>query len=177
MNSPIRPSVRSILLAAAALGCLLGGCTASQIRDKQLTEVARDWSMTLRASQVLPIYPMSEDLLPGDVFLTQARIGEEPRYFREKGFLPLDNLIGRLMRRDDASTPSFLDAEVERFYGAHFRDPVTEASSKFPGGQPLAGMPVVGFPSYTVKVSRRGGGECCSTNPRYSHRPFFYGCR
>ena len=52
--------------------------------------------MTIRASQVLPVYPLSEDLQPGDVFLVQMPIDKQHVQYQEQGFLPLDNHIKRL---------------------------------------------------------------------------------
>jgi hypothetical protein len=31
--------------------------------------------MTIRASQVVPVYPLTEDLQPGEVFLVQLPVG------------------------------------------------------------------------------------------------------
>ena len=52
--------------------------------------------MTIRASQVIPVYPLTEDIQPGDIFLVQRPIDKEQKAYEAKGFLPLDNLIARL---------------------------------------------------------------------------------
>lgn len=52
--------------------------------------------MTIRASQVIPVYPLTEDIQPGDVFLVQVPIDKEQTEYEAKGFLPLDNLIARV---------------------------------------------------------------------------------
>jgi len=53
---------------------LVGGCAN---KERQLEQVAKDWCLTIRASQVIPVYPMTEDLQPGDVFLVQRTVDEQ----------------------------------------------------------------------------------------------------
>lgn len=81
-----------LLFIAAALA--LGGCSFS--KKTQLESVARDWCMVIRAGQVIPVYPLTEDLQPGDMFLVQVPIDRQQSLYERKGFLPLDNLIARL---------------------------------------------------------------------------------
>jgi hypothetical protein len=54
------------VLAVVSAG--LSGCSYEQ----QVRNVARDWCMTIRASQVIPVYPLTEDLQPGDIFLVTS---------------------------------------------------------------------------------------------------------
>jgi len=56
----------------------------------------QDWSLSIRASQVIPVYPLTEDLQPGDVFLVQTPVEDQVKVYLAKGFLPLDNLVTRL---------------------------------------------------------------------------------
>ena len=79
----------------AALAALLVGC-AEDARDVQLQKVAKDWSATIRASQVLPVYPLTEDLYPGDVFLVTKPIEDQVALYQRNGYLPLDQHVGRL---------------------------------------------------------------------------------
>lgn len=91
IESPKRPeSLFAILLALL----FLTGCRTS--KEEQLHRVAKDWCMTIRASQVIPVYPLTEDLQPGDVFLVQVPVDKQQRIYNDKGFLPLDNHIARL---------------------------------------------------------------------------------
>jgi hypothetical protein len=73
----------------------IGGCCSTGAQ-RELEHVAKDWSMTIRASQVIPLYPLTEDVQPGDIFLVQVSVDDQQKIFSEKGFLPLDNHIGRL---------------------------------------------------------------------------------
>src|SRR5439155_17343739 len=73
---------------------LVSGCCLT--RQCQLEHVAKDWCMTIRASQVIPVYPLTEDIQPGDVFLVQVPIDRQQQVYEDKGFLPLDNHITRL---------------------------------------------------------------------------------
>src|SRR5689334_11985633 len=85
-----------VLLGAAMLAAsLLGGGCADYLRRKELESVAKNWCETIRASQVIPVYPLTEDLRPGDVFLVQTPVSEEASRYRAKGFLPLDDFRER----------------------------------------------------------------------------------
>ena len=75
---------------------LLAGCATQKMSGDQLARVAKDWSLSIRASQVIPVYPLTEDLQPGDVFLVQTPIEEQVKVYLDKGFLPLENLVTRL---------------------------------------------------------------------------------
>lgn len=77
-------------LVLSTLGCPAG------LRNKQLEKVAKDWALVIRASQVIPVYPLTEDLQPGDVLLVDTPIEEQIRIYKSKGFLPLDQHIVRL---------------------------------------------------------------------------------
>ena len=79
-----------------ATACLSAGCGSLALKQKerQMELVARDWSMTIRASQVVPVYPLTQDIQPGDVFLVNQTVAEQSRRFRDRGFMPTD-LHGR----------------------------------------------------------------------------------
>ena len=74
---------------------LLGGC-ATTMRNEQLARVAKDWSLVVRASQVVPVYPPTEDLVPGDIFLVRMSIPQQHREYQKWGFLPMDMHLTRL---------------------------------------------------------------------------------
>src|SRR6476619_3523017 len=82
-----------VLWIAACVG-LAGGCRMG--RKSQLQQVARDWCLTITASQVMPVYPLTEDVQPGDVFLVPMSVEEQRARFDDKGFLPLDHHVARL---------------------------------------------------------------------------------
>lgn len=145
------------MLLAGMMSVFLAGCSSERDRTESLTKVARDWCLTIRASQVLPVYPLTEDMLPGDILLTTTPIGEEQAYFEAKGFLPLDSLIARLTKpQGDESTDS-LDARLKLFYGKQFRAATGDQAADFPKGVAFPGMPAVGFPTYNVEISRSAG--------------------
>jgi hypothetical protein len=48
---------------------------------------ACDWSMVIRASQIMAVYPLTEDLVPGDVFLVQTPIEVQAVQLNERGKL------------------------------------------------------------------------------------------
>ncbi|MEM1211370.1 MAG: hypothetical protein AAGI68_03635 [Planctomycetota bacterium] len=97
--------------------CSLLACTgceaiARKQRDQQLQRAATEWNKTIRASQVIPVYPLTEDLQPGDLFLVTTTVKDQHKLWAGNDFLPLDNHLGRV-------NPSGYDA----FYRASFFHP------------------------------------------------------
>jgi hypothetical protein len=143
-----------------ALGvCLvaLASCRSTdERRDQALARVARDWCLTIRASQVLPVYPLTEDLQVGDVFLVSTPIEEETKNLESDGFLPLDNVIARIQ-----------PTGWQQFYNGSYG--VADASVlprqwQFPTPPPTASpltqwssAPGAAFPSYTFQVKEGVG--------------------
>jgi hypothetical protein len=123
-------------------------------RKTQLQQVARDWCLTITASQVMPVYPLTEDVQPGDVFLVPMSVEEQRQRFDDKGFLPLDHHVARL-------TP----ADYGEFYRDMFVVPPGATSVEFTrslqrgatGQANWSAAPAAGFPSYGFSVSRTGG--------------------
>jgi hypothetical protein len=79
--------------AIVVLAWLGGGCASSQT---QVQKAAKDWCMTIRGSQVIPVYPLTEDIQPGDIFLVQVPIDQQQKLYSKHGFLPLDIHLGRI---------------------------------------------------------------------------------
>lgn len=84
-----------VILVNLVVLVLFTSCTSS-LRNRQLEKVAKDWAMVIRSSQVIPVYPLSEDLQPGDVLLVSTPIEEQVEIYKDKGFLPLDQHLVRL---------------------------------------------------------------------------------
>jgi hypothetical protein len=66
------------------------------MRREALENVAKDWCLTVRASQVIPVYPLSEDVQPGDLFLVTTPVTKQADDYRKKGFLPMEFHLARL---------------------------------------------------------------------------------
>ena len=75
---------------------LVSGCGTTKQSAHQLERVAKDWCLSVRASQIIPVYPLTEDVEPGDVFLVQTPYEDQIKVYESKGFLPLENLVTRL---------------------------------------------------------------------------------
>lgn len=138
---------------AVALSVLaLSGCSTVKSSGAQLERVAKDWALSIRASQVIPVYPLTEDLQPGDVFLVQTPVEEQTRIYMDKGFLPLGNLIVRLPVRgyDEfyAGWPDVADG-----------DSAPPRLWQFPasGESDFSRAPIAAFPTYNFSVSRSTG--------------------
>lgn len=127
-----------------ALVTVAPGC-ASTRQQRDLEAVARDWSYTIRASQVMPVYPPSEDVQPGDLFVVQMPLDQQEEVYDELGFLPLGNLLARIAPTGYAN-----------FYADSFRigadpEPLPEAFGRS-DGKGWSRAPMAAFPSYAFSV-------------------------
>src|SRR5262245_17997407 len=148
------PYFATLLVILSALGAI--GCSTKHATNKHLQEVAKDWCRTIRASQVLPVYPLTEDLQPGDVFLVNIPIQDQQREWEQKGYLQLDNHVTRLLPAPDYAEFYGIDryAIDGRVHPpAHWQFPSTGQN----GSTNWAAAPRAAFPSYSFSVSRSGG--------------------
>ncbi|MCU0786714.1 MAG: hypothetical protein MUC91_00750 [Verrucomicrobia bacterium] len=128
---------------------LLSGCRTS---ERQLARVAKDWCLTIRSSQVLPVYPLTEDLQPGDVFVVQTPLSAQARIYRRQGFLALDQHVTRL-----GNLP------YDTFYaGGYWEGTYAGVPHVRPGwssgdAPPVPRVPRAAFPTYNFSVQRSGG--------------------
>jgi hypothetical protein len=141
---------KSLPILALALLC---GCASQKMSGDQLSRVAKDWSLSIRPSQVIPVYPLTEDLEPGDVFLVQTPVEEQVKVYLEKGFLPLENLGARLRV-----------SEYETFYSRWPRVDQTRPPPRawqFPkqdsSDPDFSFAPAAAFPTSNFSVSRSAG--------------------
>jgi hypothetical protein len=113
--------------------------------------VAKDWLLTIRASQVIPIYPLSEDVQPGDVYLVTETVDEQHDAWRRSGYVPL---------------PIHLDRITLTGYRKMYADSFGELASRTipralvePSGDERGwdAAPIVGFPAYSFTVGREAG--------------------
>jgi hypothetical protein len=144
--------------AALLAGLCLVSCRTAVEHGKvrELAAVAKDWCLTIRASQVLPVYPLTEDLQVGDMFLVSAPLEEEVHDLEQDGFLPLDNVIARLQ-----------PVGWQQFYNGAYgvtQESVLPKQWQFPQPPPSqapftawASAPGAAFPSYTFQVKKGAG--------------------
>ena len=132
--------VSTCLLSIATSCFILTSCSNNDIKppQKSFEKVAKDWSMTVRASQVMPLFPLEEDIRPGDIYLVDKSIDSEVKTWDQKGFLPLNNRFDRMQIPQEA---------FDSFYAQS-----SDASDPVSYSRP----PKVAFPSYTFEVDRRG---------------------
>jgi hypothetical protein len=148
----IKNRTKGLILNAFAFAMLAwtgGGCASS---ETEVQKAAKDWCMTIRGSQVIPVYPLTEDIQPGDIFLVQVPIDKQQELYELNGFLALDNHLDRI-------NPIGYD----RFYAYSFfakgvtnelpRDWIRPAGTN----QSWQLAPHVAFPSYSFTV-RNGAG-------------------
>ena len=83
-------------IIAGAFLFFLAGCAAPRVTEESVARAAKDWCMTIRGSQVIPVYPLSEDVIPGDVFLVRTEIQDEQQEYKKRGFLRLPQHTVRL---------------------------------------------------------------------------------
>lgn len=157
--SPLRLRTVGILLTAFALT----GC-ASQKARKRLEGVAKGWCETIRASQVIPVYPLTEDLVPGDVFLVQTPIAAEAKTYRDRGFLALDDRRTRLPDLDYRRVYFNGYWQWSNSFGATPHLPPGRAPSTPGTNGPVPGVlsadgivPRAAFPTYTFEAQSGSG--------------------
>lgn len=129
-------------------------------RQREIERVARDWCLTLRASQIIPIYPLREDLHPGTMFVTSTNIDDLRSYWKRKGYLPMDSEFDRLPSEWLSASNSYRGS-----FGVRGRDALPDVW-RFPQGPSMPGQarttawenaPLAAFPSYSFKINRGEG--------------------
>jgi hypothetical protein len=141
----------ALILLIAVLALKMTGCAMN--RADQLKLVAKDWCMTIRASQVLPVYPPSEDIQPGDVFLVQTPLSKQAEIYEDKGFLALDQLVTRL--QDLNYTIFYKDAYWKGTYASQVHD---RPGWSNPGStEKTIAAPRAAFPTYNFSVDQSAG--------------------
>ena len=140
---------------------LSSGC-ASYLARKKMEGVAKGWCEMIRASQVIPVYPLTQDLMVGDVFLTQTTIGSQQDQYNAKGFLPLDDFQVRLAYTNYSNI--YFDAYwKDAFGGTNTPHPVPSFtnSGSLSNGQAIvltsAPLPRAAFPTYSVQAQSGAG--------------------
>ena len=168
--------VRSCLKALFPVLATLLAVGCGDPRQRQLEQVAKDWCLTIRAAQIIPVYPLTEDLQPGDVFIVSTPIAKQHETYTQKGFLPMDYMAARLPcpsygefykashTQDGASqvphprryaSPQPTGSPASPGQPAPPAMHVTAEPAPASGDQPKICTPLAGFPSYTFTV--RGG--------------------
>ncbi len=105
---------------------------------------AKAWCESIRASQLVPVFPLTEDLRPGDVFLVQTPLAEQARIWRERGFLAFDHHVARL------EDPAF----ARMYRRGWFADDYAKAPHATSRSTPRAA-----FPTFTFTVGEWTGGD------------------
>lgn len=145
----------------------IAGCASYQ-KQKELEKVAKDWCLTIRASQVIPVYPLTEDLEPGDIFLVQTPIPKQAEEYKKRGFLPLDQHMTRISKLDyqtfykkfyGINTHTDTPHHWQRLYSAPDAnsDPNIYDPNKHLLPTHWHEAPRAAFPSYTFKVNSTVG--------------------
>jgi hypothetical protein len=141
--------VRNMTVLTLTLS-VLSGCGDQNAREKQLHKVAKDWCTVIRASQIIPVYPLTEDLQVGDLFLVQCPVDDQHREYTKDGFLPFDNLIYRL---DPCDFRAFYDFSFDSADADRFVLPKTWLKLN----PPWQDAPGASFPTYSFSVTAGKG--------------------
>jgi len=160
-SSVIRPVWRRTMKASlrilgfTLIVATITGCT-THLRNKQLESVAKDWSYVVRASQVIPVYPLTEDLQPGDVLLVSVPVEEQAKNYKEKGFLPLDQLLKRMNPNGYKGfyLDRYLTDDMAKIPPARWQETVEVKGEKSCRWE---SAPHVAFPAYNFEVSTGTG--------------------
>lgn len=152
-NLTYRGSSQATYLASCVVAVLLfTGCVTSGASSRQLARVAKDWCLTIRASQVLPVYPLTEDLQPGDVFVVETSIEGQIKEYEKDGFLPLENLLTRLKPE---GYKLLYDEGTYHTGGGNL--PHNWQFPKNSDKTDWASAPRAAFPSYSFTIKKGGG--------------------
>lgn len=153
MNAKPESHLLQVLAACFFLAVTQSGCDTTKAKGKKLARVAKDWSLVVRASQVIPVYPLTEDILPGDLFLVRTRIEDQIKEYEKSGFLPLDQLVGRIQPENYG--PFYLGAYgIGAFTNTPYHWKFPDDASKT---NELLKAPGAAFPSYSFTIKRGGG--------------------
>ena len=116
---------------------------------------------------MIPVYPLTQDVRPGDVYLVQSTIGQQAKEYKEKGFLSLDDLRIRLeLKPETFSNKMYFDSYFKPEGTPPFAYPtLTPATSEIlkPGTTSVsttltaAPAPRVAFPTYSFTVKSGQG--------------------
>ncbi len=137
------------ILVMLTIAAICSGCSTLS-KKGALEQVAKDWSMTIRASQIIPVYPLTEDLQPGDIFLVQVPIDRQQEIYKQKGFLPLDNMICRV------DPQGYKDFYRNSFFTGRRRNLILPKD--WLTTNPVWSLaPTAKFPTYSFSVKRGGG--------------------
>lgn len=139
----IKRSVTHVSLPAIVL-ILAGSCVTSQ-EQNDLTNVNKEWDKTIRASHIYPIYPLTEDLQPGDIFLVSKQINDNS-VWNQPGYLKLDRLIARIPITNYAG-----------FYANAFDYAGQKLPKNFIDTVTWTNAPGAAFPSYGFAIQQGGG--------------------
>jgi hypothetical protein len=137
-----------IALCGATSSC------ATSLRNAELENIAKDWCLVIRASQVIPVYPLTEDVQPGDVLLVRTTIQDQVAEYKARGYLPLDQLLVRLQPTE---YPDFYQNAYEIKMGVH---PPHHWQFKTQGDLVKAdyhSAPRAAFPTYKFSVESGSG--------------------
>jgi hypothetical protein len=118
--------------------------TACVSEKTQLENVNKDWNKVIRASHIYPIYPLTEDLQPGDVFIAHEDI-EDTSPWTGDGYLKLDHLFCRL---PITNYPGFYSSSFGITSAVPFLWIHDNSWTKAPSAA---------FPSYSFSVKQGGG--------------------
>ncbi|HRI14915.1 MAG TPA: hypothetical protein PLX89_18110 [Verrucomicrobiota bacterium] len=140
------------IVSLATAGC----CTSQRC---QLENVAKDWCETIRASQVIPVYPLTQDLVVGDVFLVQTPIQAQAHEYERRGFLALDDFRVRLPYTNYSSI--YFNGYWQDEFGdtPHPVPQVTGTNWNRAAGLALLNVeaPRAAFPTYSFAAQSGGG--------------------
>jgi hypothetical protein len=132
----------ALLIAPILVGTMLTGCVSSQ---KELEAVNKDWNRLIRASHIYPIYPLTQDIQPGDIFLTDTHV-EDTKAWGKAGYLKFDRHITRLYPTNYAA-----------FYERSFDTGIEDLPRLWLGDNSWTNSPVAAFPTYSFSVKQGGG--------------------
>lgn len=148
-----------VLAAGCSIGLLtqMTGCVSTP-----RGAAAREWSLTLREMQIVPVFPPREDVYVGDVYAVDQ---DELKQFEEhfgadkEGFLPISILAAHIPLEKDTSTfyssrPSFPRSDLASEDPAAAAQPYGDYDVYTQGD--VSRLRIVGFPEFMSATITQG---------------------
>jgi hypothetical protein len=125
--------------------------------NDQVEKIAKEWSLLIRANQMIPIYPPTQDLQVGDVFLVNTPIEDQAKIYNKGGFLPLDQMVVRLFA--DPKIKKSVLTEFDEFYNSMYgiNGSVLPPKNWHDTDDGWKNAPVVSFPTYSFSIDSGAG--------------------
>ena len=159
-STTIRLTIYILIVTVVVLLTSCSSIRSSQ--HEQYHNIARQWMLTLRSHQMIPAYPMTSQLQPGDILIHNSFLGSQEFMFGASGFLPFEEKFASLTTELPQDSQS--ECAFPSFNFALNRD--REFQTSFPFGIIDTGMALIDSDNVNVSVEIREADTIVSEYPK-----------